>query len=116
MPISRVRSATDTNMMFMMPMPPTSNETPPTASNRMESVPKIASCDARNSAWVLIAKSGCLSSVMWWRSRKMASACALACSFVSPLVAAKRMPCTLFLGMNRTCERNVVAGIMTMSS
>ena len=28
MPISRVRSVTDTSMMFMMPMPPTSRETP----------------------------------------------------------------------------------------
>ena len=27
-PISRVRSATDTNMMFMMPMPPTNNDRP----------------------------------------------------------------------------------------
>ena len=27
-PISRVRSVTDTNMMFMMPMPPTSSEMP----------------------------------------------------------------------------------------
>ena len=27
-PISRVRSVTDTSMMFMMPMPPTSRETP----------------------------------------------------------------------------------------
>ena len=26
MPISRVRSVTDTSMMFMMPMPPTSSE------------------------------------------------------------------------------------------
>jgi len=28
MPISRVRSVTDTSMMFMMPMPPTSSEMP----------------------------------------------------------------------------------------
>ena len=27
-PISRVRSVTDTSMMFMMPMPPTSSDTP----------------------------------------------------------------------------------------
>ena len=27
-PISRVRSATDTNMMFMMPMPPTNKDKP----------------------------------------------------------------------------------------
>ena len=34
MPISRVLSVTDTSMMFMMPMPPTSNATPATiASN-----------------------------------------------------------------------------------
>ena len=28
MPISRVRSATETNMMFMMPMPPTKSDNP----------------------------------------------------------------------------------------
>ncbi len=27
-PISRVRSATETNMMFMMPMPPTNSDSP----------------------------------------------------------------------------------------
>ena len=31
MPISRVRSVTDTSMMFMMPMPPTSSDTAATA-------------------------------------------------------------------------------------
>ena len=33
-PISRVRSVTDTSMMFMMPMPPTSNETDAIAASR----------------------------------------------------------------------------------
>ena len=33
-PISRVRSVTDTNMMFMMPMPPTKRLTAATAPNR----------------------------------------------------------------------------------
>ena len=33
MPISRVRSVTDTSMMFMMPMPPTSSEMPTTAGD-----------------------------------------------------------------------------------
>ena len=32
MPISRVRSVTDTSMMFMMPMPPTSSEMPTIAA------------------------------------------------------------------------------------
>ena len=34
-PISRVRSVTDTYMMFMIPMPPTSSEMPATEPNRM---------------------------------------------------------------------------------
>ena len=34
MPISRVRSVTDTSMMFMMPMPPTSRLTPATADKQ----------------------------------------------------------------------------------
>ena len=33
MPISRVRSVTETSMMFMMPMPPTSRLTPATAES-----------------------------------------------------------------------------------
>ena len=33
-PISRVRSVTDTSMMFMMPMPPTSSETEAIAASR----------------------------------------------------------------------------------
>ena len=32
-PISRVRSVTDTSMMFMMPMPPTSSETAATLAS-----------------------------------------------------------------------------------
>ena len=34
-PISRMRSVTETNMMFMTPMPPTSNEMPATPPSRM---------------------------------------------------------------------------------
>ena len=35
MPISRVRSVTETSMMFMMPMPPTRSETPAMLPRRM---------------------------------------------------------------------------------
>ena len=35
MPISRVRSVTDTSRMFMMPMPPTSSEIAATLSRRL---------------------------------------------------------------------------------
>ena len=34
-PISRVRSVTETSMMFMMPMPPTSSETDAIAASRV---------------------------------------------------------------------------------
>ena len=37
-PISRMRSVTETNMMFMTPMPPTSREMPATPPSRMVSV------------------------------------------------------------------------------
>ena len=38
-PISRVRSVTDTSMMFMMPMPPTSSEMAATPSKKVVSTP-----------------------------------------------------------------------------
>ncbi len=41
MPISRVRSVTDTSMMFMMPMPPTSRLTPATEDSRPVSTPEM---------------------------------------------------------------------------
>ena len=41
MPISRVRSVTDTSMMFMMPMPPTSREMTATALRSEVIVPVI---------------------------------------------------------------------------
>ena len=37
-PISRMRSVTDTSMMFMTPMPPTSSEIPAIPPSRMVSV------------------------------------------------------------------------------
>ena len=39
MPISRVRSVTDTSMMFITPMPPTSREMAATITTKMEMLP-----------------------------------------------------------------------------
>ena len=44
MPISRVRSVTDTSMMFMMPMPPTSRLTAATAPSKAVSVAVVPAC------------------------------------------------------------------------
>ena len=49
-PISRVRSVTETSMMFMIPMPPTASETPATAASRSASVRALASRVAAMSA------------------------------------------------------------------
>ena len=43
-PISRVRSVTDTSMMFMMPMPPTSRDTEAMAASSTVSTRDDASC------------------------------------------------------------------------
>ena len=40
-PISRVRSVTETNMMFMMPMPPTSNAMLTTPATTLVNVPRM---------------------------------------------------------------------------
>ena len=47
-PISRVRSVTETSMMFMMPMPPTSSETPATLASSAVIVRLDRSSDPRH--------------------------------------------------------------------
>ncbi len=44
-PISRVRSVTDTSMMFMMPMPPTMSETPAMPASSVVIVPIACGAD-----------------------------------------------------------------------
>ena len=56
-PISRVRSVTDTSMMFMMPIPPTISETQATAASSAETVRVDASCAATMEAAVATLKS-----------------------------------------------------------
>ena len=56
-PISRVRSATDTNMMFIMPMPPTNNDSPVMSNPTMAITPATLLNDFTNCSWRLMAKS-----------------------------------------------------------
>src|SRR6266581_1434049 len=61
MPISRVRSATDTNMMFMMPMPPTKSERPVINSPMVAMVPATRWNMSTNwSCWLMAKSSGSL--------------------------------------------------------
>ena len=57
MPISRVRSVTDTSMMFMMPMPPTMSDTPAMPASRFVIVSTVAVLMSAISCWVRIVKS-----------------------------------------------------------
>ena len=50
MPISRVRSVTETSMMFMMPIPPTSSETDAIAARSMPMT--WVACSRASIIWV----------------------------------------------------------------
>ena len=56
-PISRVRSVTDTSMMFMIPMPPTSRLTAAIPASRYLNVSVVCCSVARMSVWLRIWKS-----------------------------------------------------------
>ncbi len=71
MPISRVRSFTETSMMFMIPMPPTSNEIPPIAPSRIVNVPLTCWNAASVSFWFVTVKSALAGSLILCRWRRM---------------------------------------------
>ena len=72
MPISRVRSVTVTSMMFMTPIPPTSNEMAATAPSRTVKVSfdEVTADSSRRGAehGVVAVSRG-----RWWRPSRMAS-------------------------------------------
>ena len=82
-PISRVRSVTDTSMMFRMPMPPVRSETSATDARRMDSVLAPASLvTADNEAAVIDVASA------------RASTSPLACAMLSPSRTKTRIAAT----------------------
>ena len=64
MPISRVRSVTDTSMMFMMPMPPTSRLTAATAPSNI-----VIICVVPDSIMAISFMSITLKSSSWFEER-----------------------------------------------
>ncbi len=69
MPISRVRSVTETSMMFMMPIPPTIRLIPATAVTIWVSKVVVPVSVALICAVSKMLKSSCLAPVMLRRSR-----------------------------------------------
>ena len=64
MPISRVRSRTETSMMFMIPIPPTTSEIEAMPASRIVSVVVTAETVLRSWAWSWIVKSSVPSAPM----------------------------------------------------
>ncbi len=73
-PISRVRSVTETSMMFMIPIPPTSSEMPAMPPRKMVSTPVIVVAVARKFCWVKTVKSSAPTGVRW-RARRISATC-----------------------------------------
>ena len=73
MPISRVRSVTETSMMFMMPMPPTSRLTPATADSRPVRTPVMPVSTLAIWAMSKTLKSSRSPIPIWRRSRNSSS-------------------------------------------
>ena len=69
-PISRVRSVTDTSIMFITPMPPTSSEMPAIAPRNTTKVLVVSSSAWIVSSWLVTVKS--FSPISRWRSRSTA--------------------------------------------
>ena len=85
MPISRVRSVTETSMMFMMPMPPTTREMPAIAPRKMTSA-FVVSSNVSSSSWLLLmVKSS--SPVILCRSRRLIATSSSAWSMKSSPLA-----------------------------
>ena len=58
MPISRVRSVTETSMMFITPIPPTSSEIAATAPSSVVKTSVQASDASRTAPWLMTWKPG----------------------------------------------------------
>jgi len=78
-PISRVRSVTETSMMFMMPMPPTSSEMPAIPPRKMVSTLVMVCAVLRKSFCEKTVKSSTPMAVRW-RWRKIWDTSSEACS------------------------------------
>jgi hypothetical protein len=73
-PISRIRSVTDTSMMFITPIPPTSKEMPAMPPSRMVSVRSTEVAVDTSDCGEAMVKSASAGVVIWWSASSSASA------------------------------------------
>ena len=88
-PISRVRSVTDTYMMFMIPIPPTNSDMPAIQASRMVvelNIELSSSCER-------MLKSSSSPALILWFCRRMAVSSSIASPDISSLIADAKIPC-----------------------
>ena len=83
-PISRVRSVTDTSMMFIITMPPTISEIDAITIITMKNVPLRSDHSDRKLSLVSITKLSFSPSTSWRRARKITRDWSMACSMGNP--------------------------------
>ena len=88
MPISRVRSVTDTSMMFMITMPPTISDTEATPTITAKIAPERFFQSDRTISGVVSSKSSASAGRTWRRARRIAR--------VSPCAVSKSLSPRLF--------------------
>ncbi len=114
-PISRVRSVTETSMIFIMPIPPTSSEIAAIPPRKRVSTPRMDWVMLRIESWVKMVKSSRPTSVRW-RVRRISeisseAACTLAesiawASMVSTLSRTLRWNSRVWAVVNGTIMRS----------
>ena len=92
-PISRVRSVTETYMMFMMPMPPTSSEMPATAASSRVIMSVVEVSIDESSCWERIVKSSSSVALSLWLVRRICVISSMAWSVYSSLNAEQVIDC-----------------------
>ena len=113
-PISRVRSVTVTNMMFMIPMPPTSSETEAMLARSSVNVRLVSCCAWRISSGLRRLKSSGAPARRWWRWRSRRTICSLAGRMASGEIAEHTMSSSQLVPLS-LCSA-VVKGMRIVSS
>ena len=114
MPISRVRSVTETSIMFMMPMPPTTSEIAATLTSKIVS-DWLADCTVESTCdrfWMV--KSSSSEFVILWRCSSNCCTSFWTLFTFAGLFAVKTMLFTYWLWFRRCIA--VLRGMKTMSS
>ena len=91
-PISRVRSVTDTYMMFIMPMPPTTSEMPAMQASSVVIRSVVEFSMVLSSCWLRMVKSSSSLSFSLWLRRSISVISSVALSVMSSVRAEAKMP------------------------